>query len=162
MKSPLSFSLRQSLLLVILVAVAGLLLARHFSHSVPVQPSPVSGSTATETPVHPATTSSSGSTSESVASETVAALDRSPSEKQGAQVAASSPSSQPDSTPVLTERAETKQQIEEPNKHSIEPDRGEQQGEKKEDRKSTRLNSSHSQISYAVFCLKKKKTDVER
>src|SRR5688572_32173986 len=29
------------------------------------------------------------------------------------------------------------------------------EGEK--DRKSTRLNSSHSQISYAVFCLKKKK-----
>src|SRR2546430_1488060 len=27
------------------------------------------------------------------------------------------------------------------------------------DRKSTRLNSSHSQISYAVFCLKKKKSD---
>src|SRR5688572_32284899 len=27
-----------------------------------------------------------------------------------------------------------------------------------EDRKSTRLNSSHSQISYAVFCLKKKIT----
>src|SRR2546427_1017676 len=27
------------------------------------------------------------------------------------------------------------------------------------DRKSTRLNSSHSQISYAVFCLKKKKND---
>src|SRR2546427_7535469 len=27
----------------------------------------------------------------------------------------------------------------------------------KGDRKSTRLNSSHSQISYAVFCLKKKK-----
>src|SRR2546430_8173188 len=27
------------------------------------------------------------------------------------------------------------------------------------DRKSTRLNSSHSQISYAVFCLKKKKQD---
>src|SRR2546430_5621235 len=26
-----------------------------------------------------------------------------------------------------------------------------------EDRKSTRLNSSHSQISYAVFCLKKKR-----
>src|SRR5205085_6640011 len=32
-----------------------------------------------------------------------------------------------------------------------EPERGEA-----EDRKSTRLNSSHSQISYAVFCLKKK------
>src|SRR2546430_9768134 len=33
------------------------------------------------------------------------------------------------------------------------PDRGHRQ----RDRKSTRLNSSHSQISYAVFCLKKKK-----
>src|SRR2546427_3212262 len=30
------------------------------------------------------------------------------------------------------------------------------------DRKSTRLNSSHSQISYAVFCLKKKKKNYER
>src|SRR5256886_7434757 len=29
------------------------------------------------------------------------------------------------------------------------------------DRKSTRLNSSHSQISYAVFCLKKKKKKVD-
>src|SRR5260221_4544812 len=29
-----------------------------------------------------------------------------------------------------------------------------------EDRKSTRLNSSHTVISYAVFCLKKKKSDV--
>src|SRR5438270_6641202 len=29
------------------------------------------------------------------------------------------------------------------------------------DRKSTRLNSSHSQISYAVFCLKKKKTHIQ-
>src|SRR5205085_5803011 len=28
---------------------------------------------------------------------------------------------------------------------------------RQKDRKSTRLNSSHSQISYAVFCLKKKK-----
>src|SRR2546430_11053640 len=28
------------------------------------------------------------------------------------------------------------------------------------DRKSTRLNSSHSQISYAVFCLKKKKKNI--
>src|SRR5688572_32194893 len=32
-----------------------------------------------------------------------------------------------------------------------------QQEEREPDRKSTRLNSSHSQISYAVFCLKKKK-----
>src|SRR2546430_11483458 len=30
-------------------------------------------------------------------------------------------------------------------------------GMQDQDRKSTRLNSSHSQISYAVFCLKKKK-----
>src|SRR2546427_2759467 len=30
------------------------------------------------------------------------------------------------------------------------------------DRKSTRLNSSHSQISYAVFCLKKKNADLKR
>src|SRR5256886_5537238 len=29
------------------------------------------------------------------------------------------------------------------------------------DRKSTRLNSSHSQISYAVFCLKKKNTHID-
>src|SRR2546430_11421615 len=32
-------------------------------------------------------------------------------------------------------------------------------GRRAEDRKSTRLNSSHSQISYAVFCLKKKKEE---
>src|SRR5438874_8440042 len=31
------------------------------------------------------------------------------------------------------------------------------QGSSKPDRKSTRLNSSHVEISYAVFCLKKKK-----
>src|SRR2546430_15362423 len=30
------------------------------------------------------------------------------------------------------------------------------------DRKSTRLNSSHSQISYAVFCLQKKKDNSEQ
>src|SRR5205085_3027024 len=33
--------------------------------------------------------------------------------------------------------------------------------DKKPDRKSTRLNSSHSQISYAVFCLKKKKKKIK-
>src|SRR5688572_32200293 len=37
-------------------------------------------------------------------------------------------------------------------RHVRERDQGDQA-----DRKSTRLNSSHSQISYAVFCLKKKK-----
>src|SRR2546427_11870465 len=32
----------------------------------------------------------------------------------------------------------------------------------RQDRKSTRLNSSHSQISYAVFCLKKKKRKIKQ
>src|SRR5690606_40407981 len=32
-------------------------------------------------------------------------------------------------------------------------------GAARQDRKSTRLNSSHVKISYAVFCLKKKRTD---
>src|SRR2546430_7091698 len=45
---------------------------------------------------------------------------------------------------------------------AIEAERAEAEKQLKEaharDRKSTRLNSSHSQISYAVFCLKKKKT----
>src|SRR2546430_9843418 len=36
------------------------------------------------------------------------------------------------------------------------------QAELPADRKSTRLNSSHSQISYAVFCLKKKKKIMSR
>src|SRR5256886_702012 len=36
-------------------------------------------------------------------------------------------------------------------------DRDERPDVAQRDRKSTRLNSSHSQISYAVFCLKKKK-----
>src|SRR2546427_1340435 len=51
-----------------------------------------------------------------------------------------------------------------PNVHKHEPGmpeakakKAEAKGKKAEDRKSTRLNSSHSQISYAVFCLKKKK-----
>src|SRR3712207_7358628 len=36
---------------------------------------------------------------------------------------------------------------------------GDHRGHGPEDRKSTRLNSSHANISYAVFCLKKKKTE---
>src|SRR2546430_11237911 len=42
-----------------------------------------------------------------------------------------------------------------PQPFSEEEDRASELGVR--DRKSTRLNSSHSQISYAVFCLKKKK-----
>src|SRR2546430_5803608 len=43
--------------------------------------------------------------------------------------------------------------------HEIATSKGNESGRKLPplDRKSTRLNSSHSQISYAVFCLKKKK-----
>src|SRR3712207_8015401 len=39
---------------------------------------------------------------------------------------------------------------------------GSQEGHAKEDRKSTRLNSSHANISYAVFCLKKKKKTISK
>src|SRR3712207_8948489 len=35
-----------------------------------------------------------------------------------------------------------------------------QVGQRTADRKSTRLNSSHANISYAVFCLKKKKNNI--
>src|SRR5258705_5270330 len=41
----------------------------------------------------------------------------------------------------------------------VRTDRGAAEG--RTDRKSTRLNSSHLGISYAVFCLKKKKTYIE-
>src|SRR5215211_8245025 len=42
--------------------------------------------------------------------------------------------------------------------HCIAPLRGRRRaGSRRRDRKSTRLNSSHTVISYAVFCLKKKK-----
>src|SRR3989449_8617599 len=44
-----------------------------------------------------------------------------------------------------------------------EPPRLELRGADGEDRKSTRLNSSHGYISYAVFCLKKKKkTEIQK
>src|SRR3712207_8730766 len=46
----------------------------------------------------------------------------------------------------------------EPRRHvGREHARGEEDGVEPADRKSTRLNSSHANISYAVFCLKKKK-----
>src|SRR2546430_12300090 len=58
----------------------------------------------------------------------------------------------------LRQRAEDPAQVPAPR---IRGDRGQEQPEGPlhgADRKSTRLNSSHSQISYAVFCLKKKNT----
>src|SRR2546422_6377468 len=42
---------------------------------------------------------------------------------------------------------------------AVEPLRQVGRGHLRQDRKSTRLNSSHGYISYAVFCLKKKKND---
>src|SRR5947209_16960649 len=48
--------------------------------------------------------------------------------------------------------------------HAARPDRRRhrrQDGREPADRKSTRLNSSHANISYAVFCLKKKKKKKE-
>src|SRR2546427_8370277 len=44
-----------------------------------------------------------------------------------------------------------------PRARCLTPDGNEREWQSQQDRKSTRLNSSHSQISYAVFCLKKKK-----
>src|SRR2546426_3724229 len=50
-----------------------------------------------------------------------------------------------------------------PRADAIQPRRvSNRQRAKHEDRKSTRLNSSHLVISYAVFCLKKKKKNTER
>src|SRR2546430_11833916 len=40
----------------------------------------------------------------------------------------------------------------------VKDEQARQRASPRRDRKSTRLNSSHSQISYAVFCLKKKNT----
>src|SRR5438128_3427280 len=40
--------------------------------------------------------------------------------------------------------------------------RGNEARETHRDRKSTRLNSSHGSISYAVFCLKKKKKEIKK
>src|SRR5256885_2674747 len=44
--------------------------------------------------------------------------------------------------------------------HRVDPVQRAQQSRQLRDRKSTRLNSSHLVISYAVFCLKKKKTEI--
>src|SRR5256886_4297089 len=46
--------------------------------------------------------------------------------------------------------------------HACQCRRGQNRREVSPDRKSTRLNSSHSQISYAVFCLKKKTTHAQQ
>src|SRR5699024_11318503 len=46
--------------------------------------------------------------------------------------------------------------------HESTPEQQKELEQLKQDRKSTRLNSSHVSISYAVFCLKKKNTKTKR
>src|SRR2546427_4003983 len=58
---------------------------------------------------------------------------------------------------LKSEQAKLRGQNEQLLRDVAELQRGQRDIAKGEDRKSTRLNSSHSQISYAVFCLKKKK-----
>src|SRR3712207_7621692 len=62
-------------------------------------------------------------------------------------------------TDITGDKDLTKTRLE---KFSIPVPRGEVvKSEEEADRKSTRLNSSHANISYAVFCLKKKKNNHE-
>src|SRR3712207_7734221 len=49
-----------------------------------------------------------------------------------------------------------------PNPHAMPRLRDDLERQLLRDRKSTRLNSSHANISYAVFCLKKKETTLRR
>src|SRR2546427_7283728 len=73
-----------------------------------------------------------------------------------------------DALPILSRGIASRKEIEGDNALEFSPIRGgrrcrleysceENNVSLQQDRKSTRLNSSHSQISYAVFCLKKKK-----
>src|SRR2546422_8573695 len=65
----------------------------------------------------------------------------------------------PYTTLFRSRRARAVQRSEQPDLHAAHrsTDRGR---EARRDRKSTRLNSSHGYISYAVFCLKKKKKNL--
>src|SRR2546430_6746578 len=60
-----------------------------------------------------------------------------------------------DALPIFTACRRFDQRFEIPDQGGI---LGDRRFASRSDRKSTRLNSSHSQISYAVFCLKKKKS----
>src|SRR5947207_8416519 len=59
-------------------------------------------------------------------------------------------------------RGELGERLERPVGHQREQHPLDFGGQPGADRKSTRLNSSHTVISYAVFCLKKKKQEKER
>src|SRR5258708_23498225 len=58
-------------------------------------------------------------------------------------------------------RSQRKRKIKEPGGPVVSSDEIQVAGKPNTDRKSTRLNSSHQIISYAVFCLKKKKNKHE-
>src|SRR5947209_18271807 len=67
-----------------------------------------------------------------------------------------------DALPISSRRLDRPRRVREPHDYPNRPC-GEGLGPRRSirvivDRKSTRLNSSHANISYAVFCLKKKKT----
>src|SRR2546430_7388940 len=62
----------------------------------------------------------------------------------------------PKAEPKHEAKAEPKQEAK-PKPETVAEGAADNQASEPADRKSTRLNSSHSQISYAVFCLKKKK-----
>src|SRR5207245_7369169 len=65
-----------------------------------------------------------------------------------------------DGAPQVHRRGDAGHRRERPSPFSLLPPRGPGYHRRQEgDRKSTRLNSSHGSISYAVFCLKKKNTD---
>src|SRR2546430_13914972 len=55
------------------------------------------------------------------------------------------------------QRTGTGRPVAQPERWTVADRRREHRSDRRRDRKSTRLNSSYSQISYAVFCLKKKK-----
>src|SRR3712207_8406964 len=58
----------------------------------------------------------------------------------------------------LDGRRRLPRRVRQPDRRPAQLRRSHAPAESAEDRKSTRLNSSHANISYAVFCLKKKKT----
>src|SRR5438874_6343137 len=62
-----------------------------------------------------------------------------------------------DALPILKDPRLIADQVEQARKRGVDPTLVESLDAARRDRKSTRLNSSHVEISYAVFCLKKKK-----
>src|SRR2546427_6461387 len=101
----------------------------------------------------------------SLSPETLAALGPSPAQPAAAEpTVPGGPSSPPPQTkpasqsPVVQPQSNLAVSPVSPLASTQNPDPAKLEKRPGSDRKSTRLNSSHSQISYAVFCLKKKRT----